>query len=33
MAHLPYGWLMDAERILDSVFFIPSAKDKKAKAF
>ena len=34
MAHLPYGWLMDAERILDSVFFIPSVKDtKKAKAF
>lgn len=34
MAHLPYGWLMDAERILDSVFFKPSIKDaKKAKAF
>ena len=31
--HLPYGWLTNAERILDSVFFIPSAKDKKAKTF
>ena len=33
MGHLPYEWLMDAERIVDSVFFIPSAKDKKAKTF
>ena len=31
MGHLPYGWLMDAERILDSVFFIPLVKDTKSQ--
>ena len=31
VGHLPYGWLMDAERIIDSVFFIPSVKDTKSQ--
>ena len=31
VGHLPYGGLVDAERILDSVFFIPSVKDKKSQ--